>query len=190
MGYRKVEKEKPIRRVLQDTTTRNRTYIQNGATANLAIPCWYHLVRHPQHTHIHDREWHDHIGWPNPGSPDQSSQDAYLLKGAPYQYVDERGGWSSSGRYLDLSQFYPIHLQAEGYEDVEVTFANPPEGLTASGYIDDHIVRFVISPQCDAAVTEDVDVPYTVFVKGRVGSRLARDVVAKGVLHILAGPYE
>lgn len=190
MAYRQIETEKPIRRILQDTATRNLTYIQNGATANLAIPCWYHEVRHPQHTHVHDREWHDHIGWPNPGNPDSSSQDAYLIKGAPYQYSDERGGWEDSGRYLDLSQFFPIHLEAEGYESVEILFANPPKGLTASGYLDDYIIRFVISPQCDDALLEDVEVPYTVFVSGTVGKRKARDVVAKGVLHILAGPYK
>lgn len=189
MSYRKVEKKKPIRRILQDTATRNATYVQNGATANLAIPCWYHIIRHPQHTHVHDREWHDHIGWPNPASTDKSSQDAYLLKNAPYHYKEDREGWTHAGRYIDLSQFYPIHLEQEGYTDVEVAFANPPEGLTAIGHIDDYVVRFVISPQCDDAITEDVEVPYTVFVKGLVGSRQVRDVAAKGTLHILAGPY-
>lgn len=194
MGYRTIEKEKPIRRVLQDTTTRNRTFIQNGAIANLAIPCWYHLVRHPQHTHVHDREWHDHIGWPNPGSTDKSSQDAYLLKDAPYHYDEDKEGWNHAGRYLDLSQFYPIHLEEEGYTDVEIAFANPPEGLSAYGLIDDYIVRFVISTRCNAAITEDIDVPYTVFIKGEVKTknepRSTRDIVAKGILHILAGPYE
>lgn len=188
MGYRTTKRPKPIRRVIQDTSTLSLTKVQNGATAHIAIPCWYKIVNFPEHTHVHDREWHDHIGWPQPGSPDASSQDAYLIKGAPYQYSEDRGGWTHAGRYLDLSQFTPIHLEQEGYENVDVAFANPPEGLEASGYIDDYVVRFTLAPMCEAAIDEDIDVPYTVFVSGTVGNRKARDVVVRGTLRILAGP--
>lgn len=191
MGYRKIEKKKPIKRVLQDVTTQNRTFIQNGAHAHIAIPCWYMEIRHPQHTYIHDREWHDHIGWPTPTNPDHSSQDAYHIKGAPYQYDTARGGWRNIFRYLDMSQCHPIHLLKEGYKTVEIAFANKPEGLNASGYIDpnqDWVVRFDINPMCDSAIEEDIDVPYTVFVNGNFGTRKVRDVVAKGILRIVAGP--
>lgn len=193
MAYRQVKRERPIKRVLQDMTTRNRTMVQNGATAYLAVPCWYQEIRRPQHTHVHDREWHDHIGWPSPGRPDASSQDAYLLNRGtlPYMYDKADEGWMHPGRYLDLSQFAPIHLLAEGYTDVEVAFDDPPEGLTGSGRLDpdsDWVVRFLIHPMCEAAVKEDVDVPYAVFVKGNVGGRPRRDVVARGTLRILAGP--
>ena len=194
MGYRHIERERPIRRVLQDTATRNRTFVQNGATAYLAVPCWYHEVRSPQHTHVHDREWHDHVGWPSPGHPDGSCQDAYLLNkgmGGRPPYREAEGGWVHPGRYLDFSQFAPIHLIEEGYGEVEVAFDDPPAGLHGSGWIDgdsDWVVRFLIEPMCPSAVKEDVDVPYTVFVKGNVGGRPRRDVVAKGTLRIVAGP--
>ncbi len=190
MAYRKIEKKKPVRRVLQDTAAPNRTYVQNGVTAHLAVPCWYMPLDRPQHTHLHDREWHDHIGWPRPGKPDDSCQDAYLLKAPPYKYDEARGGWHHAGRYLDMSKCTPIHLEREGYNQVDIAFADKPEGLTASGHIDDHVVRFSITPMCAGAVKEDLDVLYTVFVSGTVAGRKARDVVAKGVLHILAGPIE
>lgn len=193
MAYRKIERERPIRRVLQDMTTRNRTMVQNGATAYLAVPCWYHEVRRPQHTHLHDREWHDHIGWPDPRNPDRSCQGAYLLnKGmVPYRYLDDREGWVHPGRYLNMSDMAPIHLLAEGYDEVEVAFDDPPAGLSGSGRLDpesDWVVRFLIHPMCEAAVKEDVEVPYAVFVKGNVDGRPRRDVVARGTLRILAGP--
>lgn len=189
MGYRQVKKEKPIRRVLQDTTTRNRTYIQNGATAHLAIPCWYMPIDRPQHTHVHDREWHDHIGWPDPTHPDESSQDAYVLRSPSFTYDPEEIDWNHVHRYLDMSKTIPIHLKQEGYTSVEVAFAKKVEGLEASGSIDDYIIRFNINPMCDAAVHKDVEVPYTVFVLGTINGRKVRDIVAKGILHIVAGPF-
>lgn len=195
MGYRKIEKPKPIRRVLQDMTTKNMTYVQNGATAYLAVPCWYMEVRHPQHTHLHDREWHDHIGWPSPTRPDHSSQAAYALKNTPYmyerttEYNDE--GWVHPDRYIDMSMMHPIHLAKEGYTDVEVAFVNPPEGLSAYGHIDDRddwVVRFMLNPMCSEAFEKDLEVSYTVFVKGNISGMKRRDVIARGTLKILAGP--
>lgn len=193
MAYRKLEKEKPIKRVLQDITTQNKTLVQNGATAYLAVPCWYMEVRHPQHTHLHDRDWHDHIGWPDPRNPDCSCQNSYAVYGTPYLYNYTKEGWNHIRPYLDLSNCYPIHLKEEGYTDVEVAFANPPEGLTASGSIrdtDDWVVRFLLHPMCPSAIEEDVDVSYTVFVTGQINGKPRRDVVAKGTLRILAGPIE
>lgn len=189
MAYRKIEKPKPIRRVLQDTTTVNRTYVQNGATAHLAIPCWYMPLDRPQHTHVHDREWHDHIGWPNPDSPDNSSQDAYVLRSPSFAYDFSEQGWNRVRRYLDMSKTIPIHLKEEGYTNVEVAFSRNIDGLTADGYIEDYIIRFNLNPMCDSAVNRDIEVPYTVFITGRVNGRSVRDIAAKGILHIVAGPF-
>lgn len=192
MAYRKIEKKKPIKRVLQDTTTKNRTFIQNGATAHIAIPCWYQEIKHPQHTHIHDREWHDHIGWPTPDNPDGSSQAAYHLRHhAPYVYNSTEAGWRNHGRYLNMSNLVPIHLTKEGYESVDIAFVDPPAGLDAEGFIDpdsDWIVRFSITSMCDRAINEDVEVEYSVFVNGTINEKKRRDVVAHGTLKILAGP--
>lgn len=190
MAYRRIERERPIKRVLQDMTTRNLTLVQNGATAYIAIPCWYQEIRHPQHTHVHDREWHDHVGWPTPDEPDRSSQASYAIAKNlyAYQYDYDNEGWTHPGRYLDLSTMHPIHLVKEGYTGVEIAFVNAPEGLKAEGWLDekdDWVVRFLINPMCEAAITEDVDVSYTVFVIGEK----RRDIAAKGTLRILAGPY-
>lgn len=189
MAYRKIEKEKPIKRVFQDITTQNVTLVQNGATAYLAVPCWYMEVRQPERVSPHDRDWHDHIGWPNPDRPDCSCQNAYHV--TPYLYSHIEEGWEHIGRYLDMSHMFPIHLLEEGYNSVEVAFTNAPEGLTSSGYIsdnDDWVVRFMIHPMCEAAIEDDYETSYTVFVTGTIDGKPRRDIVAKGTLKILAGP--
>lgn len=191
MAYRREKKKKPVKRVFQDMTTRNISFVQNGVTAYFAIPCWYQEIRHPQHTHLHDREWHDHLGWPDPKRPDASCQNAYVMEQPPYLYNYEKTGWESPERYLDMSTMFPIHLLEEGYTDVEVAFVDPPSGLVGTGYMDedsDWVVRFIIEANCADALTENVDVSYAVFVNGIINGRKRRDVVAKGTLRILAGP--
>lgn len=189
MAYRKLEKPKRQRRVMQAAATENMIFVKNGVTANLAIPCWYYEVKHPQHTHVHDREWHDHRGWPNPNHPDRSCQDAYNIKNAPFKYDCKRGGWHHGGRYLDLSNCFPIHLLKEGYESVSVFFEPYISGLKAYGSIDeeeDHVVRIRFEAASEDAIKQDVDVSFTiVIVKDN-----ARDVVSTGKLRILAGPIE
>lgn len=196
MGYRKLEpKKKPIKRVFQDTTVLNRTFVQNGVRAHIAIPCWYLEVRHPQHTHYHDRDYHDHIGWPDPKHPDHSCQDAYHIKHPHWKYDRHLVGWHHPHRYLDMSNCFPIHLSKEGYTKVTIAFDNKPEGLIASGYIDedqDWVVCVDFYPMCSAAIKEDIEVPYTVFLDGTFTTgkqtRQVRDIVAKGILRIVRGP--
>lgn len=185
MGYRKVEKHKPIRRVFQDITTENRTFIQNGATANIAIPCWYIEVYKPKRANAHDIDLHDHIGWPNPTIPDESCQ---VIQGHYHPY--DGYGWRIIKRYIDMGLVHPIHLQSEeeGYTDVEIAFVEPPDGLEAYGELDDYVVRIHINPMCSSAIKEDVEVPYTVFIKGTRDGHMIRDIAAKGILRIVAGP--
>lgn len=188
MSYR--ERPKPpkrVRRTLQDTATENITFVQNGVTAKLAIPCWYLEVNHPQHTFVHDREWHDHVGWPDPQHPDASCQDASSIR-LPFHYYDNLRGWVTSHRYIDMSKCYPIHLKAEGYDKIEIAFTKDIEGLQASGYIDDWIARITFFPQCPDAIEEDITVPYVVFASGE--HTTSRDIIAKGVLRIVSGPYK
>lgn len=192
MAYRNLDKKKPVRRVLQDTTTPNRTYVQNGATAYLAVPCWYMEARPPRKVGPHHRDHHDHWGWPDPVHPDESCQDTSHLDEV-YRYHESEQGWHRVYRLLDMSRLIPIHLEREGYKTVEVAMERPPEGLTAGGRIDDFTVRFWFAPMCPAAVGTDVDVPYTVFAigdidEGRGRTRHVRDVVTKGTLRIVAGP--
>lgn len=85
----------------------------------------------------------------------------------------------------------PIHLSKEGYDKITVAFDSAPEGLKATGSIDekrDWIVRIQLSANVRAAVKEKVLVPYAVFAEGTVSGRKTRDVVARGVVVIVPGP--
>lgn len=184
MGYRSIERPpKKPNRSMQDTSTRSRIYVQNGATANLAIPCWYKEVRRHKQAVPHCRDHHDHIGWPDPHHPDHSCQ-AY-----DYAQIDphhpERGYCGHN--YVNIESMIPIHLIEEGYTDIEVVLKDSPSGITTSGYIDiyeDWVVRVLFDVSDHPSLDEDKDIEYAVFaVKGNI-----RDVVMIGTLTILAGP--
>lgn len=196
MGYRQIEhKPKPKRRNLHDTSTRNKIYIQNGVTGYFAIPCWYNEMKHPIHTHLHNIDMHDHLGWPDPDHPDRSCQSAHRHHLHPHHlsipYDHKRHGWHAPHHLLDMSKVFPIHLKEEGYETISIVFDNPPDGLVGSGSIDsndDWIIRLSIEPQCISAIKEDIEVPYAVFAKGKFDNRKVSHMVTKGILHIVAGP--
>lgn len=199
MGYRTLEhRPKHAKRVIQDTSTRNRTFVQNGAHAHIAIPCWYLEPRHPKHARFHDRHMHDHDGWPSPQHPDHICQSHCHHHHDDEMWLDDHvHGIHHVRTYLDMRLVHPIHLTEEGYSKIVVAFDDKPAGLTASGRIDDAqdwVVRVDMHPMCEDAVKEDIEVPYTVFAEGTFktasGSRSVRDVVAKGTLRILAGPME
>lgn len=200
MAYRQLKPPKREHRVLKDTATPNVTLVQNGATAHLAVPCWYVEVREPFHPDLHDRNLHDHLGWPDPMRVDRSCQNAYHV--TPHLYDHALHGWHHIGWYLDQANVSPIHLRQEGYEKVEVVFSEKIAGLEASGFIsghapedpkdqdwgDDWVIRYSICPNCQSAVKEDKETDYVVFVSGTVDGKKRRDVVAKGRLRIVAGP--
>ncbi len=92
-----------------------------------------------------------------------------------------------------MSSVFPIHLRAEGYTDITVSFKDAPEGLTASAWIDekdDWIIRVHFSAACADAIQDPVKVMYAVFAKGTQGKHPVKDLVTKGVLVILPNPYE
>ena len=143
--------------------------VDNGAIARLEIPCSY------INWFCHDRMLHDHLGWPEPRHIDQSCQIPAGME--KVRVVDE------------------MSLPDEGYTDVEIAFNEAPEGLSAQGMVDNDSIWVTFTVSCDDAVNQDVDVPFTVFASG-LGMDLdgnmtvpLRDVVIKGVLHIVAGPY-
>ena len=187
MGYRiKEHKDHKPHRTMQDTATPSGLYVQNGTMARLAIPCWYYVVDPPVRMHHHDRMHHDHIGWPSPNHPDHICQDWDFVHSCCSHNIHKHV-CDHCHMFIDMNKFFPIHLEEEGYTSVDVAFVNPPVGLKASGVIDDYMVRLYIEPMCSDAVEKNIDVPYTVFVNGTMNKRKVRDVVAKGILHILSG---
>lgn len=193
MGYRKLEHHHhPPRRQFHDTSTRNKMFIQNGVTGYFAIPCWYNEMKHPIHTHLHNVDMHDHLGWPNPDHPDHSCQAAHRHHLHPEDHYDHhRHGWHHPHHLLDMSHVYPIHLKKEGYKNISVALENPPSGLSVTGAIDstdDWVVRVSVTPKCRTVIDEDVDVPYTIFANGSFDGRDVTHMVAKGIIHIIAGP--
>lgn len=170
MGYRLPEKRNGFRpchaNFLDDTASKTMLAMDNGTISYIAIPCFY--------GERHDRMAHDHFGWPSPDSPDRSCQ---LPPGCEYA-VD------------------PIDLELEGYDSVVASMIDAPEGLSMTGTIDYGFVNLKISAMCPTLVDEDADVKFCVYVTGDANgypygeSVELRDVVLKGILHIVAGPIE
>lgn len=173
MGYRLPEHQhhhhaRP--RHMADVATPTIVCVDNGAIARMEIPCSY------VEWHDHDRMLHDHIGWPEPRHIDRSCQlPAGMEK---VEIVNE------------------INLPDEGYTDVDVALPDDaPDGLSVQGIVDYDKVWLTFTVNCDDAVEQDIDVPFTVFAcgygmdfEGNVNMPL-RDVVLKGILHIVAGPH-
>lgn len=145
--------------------------VDNGTITRITIPCFSRGDKTPHH----DREGHDHEGWPDPDHTDDSCQLP------PYD---------RHHRHMVLDG---IDLADIGYDSVEVVLHEPPEGLTATGYIDGSTVQLVIVAMCGDAELEDVHVKFAVYVLGTVTDEddeehQLRDVVTKGIVHIEAGP--
>ncbi len=144
--------------------------VDNGTISRISIPCFSRGDKTPWH----DRRKHDHEGWPEPDSTDDSCQ----LPPRPYDKV------------LVLEE---IDLEDIGYDTVEVSLLDPPDGLVASGSIDGGTVQVVIVTMCESAEREDLDVPFAIYVLGTVvdeegETKHLRDVVTKGTIHIDRGP--
>lgn len=171
MGYRLPDKRCADHgRHIDDTARKTKISIDNGTVSHLLIPTFYHEHRH------HDRKLHDHLGWPSPDHPDKSCQVV---------------PWEE-----DLVVLDEIDLSGEGYDFVEFCVADDIDGLSATGSIDGNAVSLSITAMCPDAVKEDLDVAFSAYVVGEIRNdydepdvRL-RDVIAKGILHIVAGPID
>lgn len=192
MGYRIGErKPKEPRRTVQGAASPSKVYMQNGATLDFAIPCWYIEAERPRPAHHHSRMHHDHVGWPAPDHPDHSCQD-WDFAHSCCSFDDGKRRKDICRRYLDMGLVTPIHLSEEGYDAISIAFADAPSGLTAHGSIDaeeDWVIRVLFSAKVEEAVKDRVEVPYTIFAKGTVLGKEACDVVASGNLVVLPGPY-
>lgn len=177
MAYRLPDKR---RHFIVDKASESVIVVDNGTISRVSIPCTYG----PPHCHPpkHDRKMHDHTGWPSPDNPDDSCQ-----------IPDEHRHCRCFDQVLVINE---IDLAEEGYESVEISMLDQPDGLTVTGEIDYNVVRITIVSMCEAANEENVDVPFSIYV---IGSKTVedgettktlqlRDVVTKGILRIVAGP--
>lgn len=168
MTYRLPNHPPERRRHLFDVATPVDVYVDNGTIARLKVPCSYVGVTH------HDHKLHDHIGWPSPDHPDDSCQ--IVEAGNKIVMVNE------------------MNLPDEGYTDIRFAFVDKPDGLTADGEIDVDTVWLTFSPHCESAITEDVEVIFAAYATGLGmdydGNMTVplSDIIAKGTLHIVAGP--
>lgn len=166
MGYRLPEKRCDCHaKQIGDIARQSVISVDNGSISRFAIPSFYR-----EH---HDRNMHDHLGWPYPGHPDDSCQ---LPPGCDF-ILNE------------------IDLPNEGYTSIKVSMTDPPDGLTFTGTIDYNVISLTITSMCNAAVNSDIDVKFCVYAVGTIENGVygeedihLRDVVTKGTLHIIAGP--
>lgn len=192
MSYRIKEHKKPKpQRNMIDASTPANIYVQNGATASFAIPCFYIEVLPPKRAHFHDRCHHDHIGWPSPSHPDHICQPKDFAhrhnchhRSGFAAYSDEHRGHHR--RYIDPECMIPIHLYDEGYTEAFVT-GDFPDGISCRASIDrneDWIVRVIFDVNTEEAETKELKIPFSVFVR----DNQKRDIVSTGTLVILPGP--
>lgn len=165
MGYRLPDDRYPDHhKHIDDTARQSVIRVDNGTINRISIPSFYQ--------ECHDRKLHDHLGWPSPGHPDRSCQ-------------------LSAGNEFVLNE---IDLEGEGYDAIEVSMIDPPEGLKFTGSIDYNVITFNITVMCPSAETDDLDVTFSAYATGVIDNDYGeediqlRDVVTKGTLHIVAGP--
>lgn len=199
-------------RTMVDIATPMRVTVHNGATAHLAIPCWYQEVQKPVRAKHHNVHWHHHVGWPSPNHPDHICQLAY--EGRHYGHRCPLGHdhcHKTCSHYIDMRNIMPIHLlsEYENYQTARVVFDNKPNGLTAQAWIDeidDWVVRVLFGAELPEAITEHIDCHFSVFVDGgpiethRIDHKTKEqktsitparsDVVAHGLLRILPSAYQ
>lgn len=197
MAYRKLEPvPREPRRTMQDTATPMKVYVQNGATANFAVPCWYREAHIPIRAIPHDGIMHDHRGWPNPRHKDGSCQwwDFSSCRCCAGHACHIAPGSAGCGMhrtckdYIDMRKVFPIHLKTEGYSKVKVDLLDAPAGVTATAWIDedfDWIVRVMFDVATKAAITESAEVRFSVRVERTDGQRTYRDIVTIGTLKVL-----
>lgn len=146
--------------------------VNNGTITRISIPCF---SRDDERPPWHDRPRHDHEGWPDPDNPDDSCQ------GLPPVY----------DQIIVMNE---IDLVAEGYDTIDVSLLDPPEGLTVTGEISQNMVNLTVVAMCEAAEKKGLYVPFAVYAIGTVtGTGGAedlqmRDLVTKGTIHVCASP--
>lgn len=189
MGYRAL-KPRPHepRRTATDIATPVKLFIHNGALSEFAFPCWYLEVEPPVPAAHHDRDLHDHCGWPEPMRPDHSCQ---LWIPEPGHHVH---GWQEcfpfARHYLNFKKIAPIHLRSEyeGYTGVDVHWIDEHEGIEITPYIDEK-EDWVVRADVDCLDPKATEFPqhyrFSIFAK----SPRRRDLVVLAELIVLPSAY-
>lgn len=158
-----------------DTPTRTDIIVRNGETTRIAFPCYYAYRKDgmPFPFHKVSPAVIDHYGWPRPDRRDHSFQPDHV-----------------PGLVIE-----PIHLSDEGYTGAEISFGtDAPSGLEADLEIDDFIVRLNLSVICSEATSEEIEVPYAIYIDGffdHDGKRqYTRDIVTRGVVKVLPAVWQ
>lgn len=197
MAYRQIEQHHHHHnRTAQKLVTPARFYITNGSTFDLGLPCWYREIHPPIRARHHCRDWHDHVGQPDPMHPDHVCQDYDFASVhchqpehpehgprpghhpppyAPHHHDIHRHAFNR----IDMAKLIPIHLLEEGYETVEVAFQPKISGLTAEAYIDeadDWVIRVHFVAQVDMEDFKPMSTKFAVRVYN--GDKTDCDVAA------------
>lgn len=173
MAYRLHEpKRHEPRRTIVDTATPLKLYMHNGTVSNFAFPCWYQEIYPPVPAVLHNRDLHDHFGWPSPTRPDRSCQlwipeEGHCIHGMQECHPHCR-------HYIDFRKVRPIHLlsEYEGYDKAFVRWVKEPNGIDYQAYIDpeeDWVVRLVVNCQDPNAVEEPQVYKGTLFISAEPG---------------------
>lgn len=192
MSYINKHKHHSAGRSTEDTSSPMVKLIDNGATASFAFPCFYREVHHPHKAAIHSKRLHDHYGFPSPSYPDGICQEEGLLMEMLHSDIPCNNP-KNIRSLLDVSTLIPIHLIAEGYTGVIVSFSETIPGLTVSkAWIDpnkDWIVRTILSAEVPSAIMKKVETMFQVRVyRSDEFDNEIKDVVCKGKLIVVPGP--
>jgi hypothetical protein len=146
--------------------------VRNGATLKVAFGCFYYRS--------HDSKLHDHVGWPQPGSPDDICQER-IIDPAP---------WLPYRITLEDGNVEPIHLSEEGYQDVAIAIEDPDvaSASTIQAQIDqdeDHLIRMQITVNMPTFSDKPKETGFTVFAIKADG--FTRDAVCHGKIKVLPG---
>lgn len=167
MGYR-FDKKEP-RDIIQGVYD-----VRNGATMKIAFGCFY--LKH------HDKDLHDHYGWPHSGHVDRSCQQD------PF---DDPAPWVPEHMNRDFDKLEPIDLEGEGYDSVFVTF-DDQEIAEATTVVQEpyavdppepNVIRLKVTPMLESFTGKPKETPFTVFAKNTESG--VTDAICHGILKVL-----
>ena len=179
--------------------------VVNNEVRMWSLPCFYLDVEKP--IDWHDRDFHNHIGWPQPTRPDASCQRNQFLPPPIFEYID-------------MDKAIPIHFfgQYEGYVDEYGIYYNynnafqlvwdaydeSGEAITPPNVVtevkireipDDHIIDITFKPAIDQFAGEPKSFKFNLYISKWAptdfdpsGFELMRkDLIVRGRLVVLPG---
>jgi len=182
---------------VKDITSPGDFIVTNGASGVMGYPCFYYIMRPPAKGYKHNKNLHNHLGWPSPSFPDQSCQehifDTHIHLDKEHEMSVFYGQHHAAVRnYIDMNQCVPIKLRDEGYSATSVDISadhiiqDGTFAITCSGIIDpeeQHVVKVFFDVK-DPLAKEEKQI-YRFSVRVHNYGTGAVDVVAHGRLIVL-----